>query len=124
MILVSYLYWHYTYGFRALFKEVSDLANAFYNFFSVLYLLRTLFYPWHRYIEPYKSGFYISELLWTLSQNLISRILGAVVRFAAVLIGIIITFFTIVMGLSFALIWIVLPVLIPVLFSLGIILIL
>ncbi|OHA00184.1 MAG: hypothetical protein A3G49_03890 [Candidatus Sungbacteria bacterium RIFCSPLOWO2_12_FULL_41_11] len=121
MIFVSYLYWHYTYGFRALLKEVSDLTDAFYNFFSVIYLLNTLFYPWHRYIEPYKSGFYVSELLWTLSQNLISRILGATVRLATVLMGIIITFLTIVIGFSFVLIWLILPVLIPIFFSLGII---
>ena len=97
------------------------MANAFYNFFSVLYLLNTLFYPWHRYIEPYKSGFYISELLWTISQNLISRVLGAIVRLAAVLTGIVITFLTIVIGLFFALIWLILPIFVPVLFSLGII---
>lgn len=121
MLFISYLYWHYTYGCRALLKEVSDLADAFYNFFSVIYLLNTLFYPWHRYIEPYKSGFYISELLWTLSQNLISRILGAIVRFATVLIGVIITFLTIVIGLSFALIWLILPIVVPIIFSFGII---
>ena len=123
MIFISYLYWHYTFGFRTLFREVSDLADAFYSYFSVIYLLNTLFYPWHRYIEPYKSGFYISELLWTLSQNLISRILGAVVRLAAIFAGIAVTFLTIVFGLLFALIWLVLPVLVPVIFSLGIIII-
>src|SRR3989338_5835674 len=116
MVFIYYIYWHYTYGLRALMFDVFDLTAALLNFFSVTHLLKTLFYPWHKIIDPYKKGFAVKEFVWTLVNNLISRILGAIVRLFTILIGLSLSLAAFLFGVIFIIFWISLPVSLPIAF--------
>ncbi|OHA06623.1 MAG: hypothetical protein A2934_00950 [Candidatus Sungbacteria bacterium RIFCSPLOWO2_01_FULL_47_10] len=124
MTFLSYISWHYTAGLRSLAEDAAGFIKASAGFFSVTYLLRTILYPWHSYSEPYKRGFYISELIWTLSQNLISRVLGAIVRLITIFLGIIFTVASTAASAVCVALWILMPAIIPALLIAGILILL
>jgi len=81
------------------------------NYFSVPLLLKTLFSHWRRYRWAYPKGFDIGKYLETFFSNLISRILGAILRFFLIIIGILVEIFIIFAGIIIFFGWLVLPIL-------------
>ena len=91
-MLSEYLSWHFV-------KVPKDILMAFrnfllfnFNYFSVFFLLKTLFAPWRKYKESYGRGFDFKRYFETFTFNLASRILGAIVRLIIILIGLIFGF--------------------------------
>ena len=82
------------------------------NYFSVTLLLKTFFSPWRRYNWIYPKGFNIVEFFNTLVSNIFSRILGAMMRTALIIVGIIFQLFVIIVGGIIFLGWILMPFLI------------
>ena len=122
MFFFEYIYWHYSSGAASVMKRGITFARGVLNYFSVLHLFRTLFYPWHRYIEPYHRGFYLSEFLTTLAGNIISRVLGAIMRLVMIIFGTVVSVIALIASLAVFVAWLFLPVLLPGSFVLGIIL--
>lgn len=81
------------------------------NYFSIPLLLKTFFSPWRRYKWSYGKGFDIKRYLEALFSNLISRILGAVMRSFLIFVGLLAEIFIIFAGIIIFLGWLVLPVL-------------
>ena len=105
-MLSEYLFWHFV-------KVPKDILMAFrnfllfnFNYFSVFFLLKTLFAPWRKYKESYGRGFDFKRYFETFTFNLASRILGAIVRLIIILIGLIIEAFIFVTGIMVLLAWI------------------
>lgn len=121
IFLYRYFLWHYSYGLRAAFFKAVNAVFVFLNFFSVLHLFGTLFSPWHRVIESYGRGFDAVRFFYAITGNAISRLLGALLRSFVIVIGIAITALTVIAGIFFIFLWILLPILIPLLFIGGII---
>ncbi|MBI3273641.1 MAG: hypothetical protein HYZ69_00700, partial [Candidatus Colwellbacteria bacterium] len=57
------------------------------EYFSLFFLLRTLFSPWRRQLVSYGRGFNLGRYFEALIGNLISRILGALVRASLFIAG-------------------------------------
>ena len=76
------------------------------HFFSVRVLARTLFAPWRR-IVSYKEeqGFSIAEFFERLSFNIISRIIGFLVRLMLIVWGLFAEAAMVLMGLTVLLVW-------------------
>lgn len=119
MVFLYYFYWHYTYGLKAAAFDVFELTFSLLDFFSVAHLIKTLFYPWHKIVEPYKRGFAVKEFVWSLANNLISRILGAIVRTMAILIGLSLSLSVLFFGILLLIFWISLPVSLPLALLVG-----
>ena len=81
------------------------------NYFSIPLLLKTFFSPWRRYIWYYPKGFDLGKYFEVFFSNLISRILGAVLRFFLIIIGILAEILIIFVGLMIFFGWLVLPIL-------------
>ena len=81
------------------------------NYFSIPLLLKTFFSPWRRYRWSYGKGFDIKRYLEALFSNLISRILGAILRSFLIFIGLLAEIFIIFGGTIIFLGWLVLPAL-------------
>jgi hypothetical protein len=79
------------------------------NLFSLPLLLKTLFSPWRRYRWQYPRGFDVGVFFETFISNLISRILGAVVRITLIIAGILFQIFVIFAGTIIFLGWITIP---------------
>jgi len=81
------------------------------NYFSIPLLLKTFFSPWRRYKWAYPRGFELGGYLEVFISNLISRILGAILRFFLIILGILAEIFIMFAGMVIFLGWLVLPIL-------------
>lgn len=92
MLFVSvahhYLLWHYT----AAFKEILHVSKNFMwfvvHFFSLPQLLRSYFSPWKRMTEDRGQTLSFEDLAGFVIINLISRIIGMILRTIIILSGI------------------------------------
>jgi len=79
------------------------------NYFSIPLLLKTLFSHWRRYAWSYGRGFDIVRYFNVFFSNLMSRILGALMRIILIFIGIIFEIFIFFLGLIILVGWFLLP---------------
>ena len=115
-IFAIYLYWHYGAGFKGLLRIWKNFLLFAFHFFSLLPLLQTLFSPWHRLTSSYGRGF--DPVVWirAFTENMISRILGAIVRSMVISMGLLAELFTLAVGTGVVLLWVTLPLAVPLLF--------
>lgn len=110
-IFFYYFYWHFLEAPRNILMAWKNFLKFGLNYFSIPLLLRTLFSPWHKYAWSYPRGFYPEKYLEVFVSNLISRILGAILRIFMIIVGILTEIFIILAGIIIFLVWIVLPLL-------------
>ena len=110
-IFFHYFYWHFLEAPRNILMAWKNFLIFGFNYFSIPLLLRTLFSPWHKYTWSYPRGFYPEKYLEVFVSNLISRILGAILRIFMIIVGILTEIFIIFAGIIILLAWIILPLL-------------
>jgi len=81
------------------------------NYFSISLLLKTLFSHWRKYQWSYGRGFDIKRYAEVFFSNLISRVIGAIIRFFLILIGVVAEIIIVLAGIIVFLGWLLLPVL-------------
>jgi len=81
------------------------------NYFSLPLLLKTFFSHWRKYYSPYGRTFEIWKNIESLVFNLMSRIIGALLRTVFIILGILTEILTILAGAIVLVSWILLPVL-------------
>lgn len=82
------------------------------NYFSINLLFKTFFSPWRHDVSVYPKGLDIGKYLEVLFSNLISRILGAIVRSVLIIMGIAAEICIIFVGIIVFLGWLILPIII------------
>jgi len=110
-IVIQYLIWHFYDVPRGLIKAWQNYLLFNLNYFSLLLLVKTFFAPWRRYVWSYGRGFDLKKYFEALVSNLISRIIGAIVRSFLILIGLVTEIFVFLAGLILVIGWLVLPLL-------------
>ncbi len=105
--------WFYEGGLHGLLELEKRYIAFLWRFFSIGEMAATLFYPWHRDVTP-KSwrGIHPIRALETLAENIISRFVGATVRFLVLTSGLIMVSLALLLSLSFLISWIAFPFLI------------
>src|SRR3989344_561525 len=81
------------------------------EYFSLFVLLKTLFSPWRRQTVSYGKGFNLGRYFEALIGNLISRILGAIIRSTLFIAGLCAELALVFLGPIVFVVWFVLPVL-------------
>ena len=109
-IFFQYLSWHFLEVPRNIFLGWKNFLKFGLNYFSLPLLIKTLFSPWRRYSWAYPRGFDIGKYFEVFISNLISRILGAIMRFFLIILGILAEVFIIFAGLIILFIWLALPI--------------
>ena len=117
--MAGYLDWHYREGLFVAWHSVIAGTIGIFDYFSVLELASTLFSPWHHIVDPYGRGFDPSRFFWTLGGNLISRLLGAIVRSVVIVMGLTGTLVAFVLGVFWLVFWLSAPILIALLMAWG-----
>jgi hypothetical protein len=84
MIPLQFLTWWYTQGWRQVVTNLAQRSRTVAAAFSIGSLLRTMFAPWRRIISY--PGTSLGDHFHSWLDNLVSRIIGFLVRFF-VLIG-------------------------------------
>lgn len=118
-ILVLYVKWHFLIAPLAILSGWRNILIFNLSYFSIPLLLKTLISPWRRSLVSYAKGFHIAKFFESLASNLISRIIGFVIRTFVISVGIAAELALVLVGPIVVAFWISLPVLIIFTFIYG-----
>lgn len=110
-ILIQYLIWYFFDVPREILKGWKNFLIFNLNYFSLPSLFKTFFSHWRQYKWSYGRGFDISRYFEAFFSNLISRVLGAIMRAVLIFIGVLCEILIFLFGLILFLGWLILPVL-------------
>ena len=106
-MLFEFFFWWYVKGWVEAWKTALSWVTKVQREFSALVLLQTLFSPWKQIITlPGKS---LDEKFKAMIDNLVSRVIGFVVRFLVLLVAGILMVFAGAAGLVLAVSWPFIP---------------
>lgn len=110
-----WIQWHF-------FEVVNNILDLWRNYlkfnleyFSIPVLIKTFFYPWHRYRMFYSKRFEPWQYFEAFTFNLMSRIIGVVLRLFFIFLGIFVEVLILFLVPAVFIVWIFLPLIIPVL---------
>lgn len=109
MLAVEFVRWWYGAGWMRLIHSIRDRIRRIALSFSVPLLLKTLFLPWRRIISY--GGNSIADKFKAALDNLVSRVVGAMVRLIVILTAGIAIVLTAVGGAIAVVLWPLVPVL-------------
>jgi hypothetical protein len=109
-ILVKYLFWYFFDIPKEILRGWRNFLMFNLNYFSVFLLLKTFFSHWRRYQWSYGRGFDISKYLEAFFSNLISRIIGAIMRSVLIIFGILTELLILIIGMIIFVGWFLTPV--------------
>jgi len=107
---MKFLIWHYTIGLRWYWKRVWFNLRRLFHFFSFGILISSLFSPWKRLtVVGEGNGFDIKRFFEDLSFNIISSLIGAIVRLVLIFACLIVVIFYLIISVPFFVIWLIIP---------------
>lgn len=117
--LFAYTLWHYTVALRQALTVWKNLIWYVAHVFSIGTLSRTLFSPWKRMQEEYGGGFDPEHFFEIVVANIMSRIVGVIIRLPIILTGIACTIFAVCCAALFYILWLLLPCIVLLLVVIG-----
>lgn len=111
-IIYQYLVWHFFNAPAEILKGWQNYLLFGLNYFSIQTLAKTFFSHWRRYSSSYGKGFSPSRYFEAFIFNMMSRIIGAILRAFFIIIGILTEVFIAFAGGIVFFVWIILPFLI------------
>jgi hypothetical protein len=119
-VVTNYTYWHYRKAFNELFHVWLNFLWFVIHFFSLPALTRSLFSPWKRMTEERQGGFSFETLAAYVIVNLLSRVVGFIMRGAVILAGLVVLLATTITGAIIMVCWFIAPIIIIAMFVSGI----
>jgi len=102
------LFWYFIYIPKTLNKIYIGTIKYVWNFFSIAFLFKSLMMPWKKDIIISVNPT-LQETISNLAENLISRIIGFLIRSTTIIIGLITITICDILFLAFYPIWFLLP---------------
>lgn len=118
-LIFKFLAWHFFEIPKKILIGFGNFLAFNLNYFSIGLLIKTLFSHWRRYKESYGRGFDPKKYFFVFMGNMISRVLGAIVRIIVIAIGLAFEALILVSGIVSFIVWIVLPLALVILFWSG-----
>ncbi|HSX44714.1 MAG TPA: hypothetical protein VLF39_01200 [Candidatus Saccharimonadales bacterium] len=106
-MLFELVTWWYGKGWLDTLNRIKRQIQGIWRMFSILILLKTLFDPWKRIISP--PGKSLDAMWRALVDNLISRLIGFVVRVLVIIAAFVVTTMAAIVGAVMAIGWVLLP---------------
>ncbi|MEI7891238.1 MAG: AAA family ATPase [bacterium] len=104
------IHWYYNEALHELLGIWKNFLFFFWEFFSIKEMLVTILAPWRRDVSvSHSRGFHPLKTLSVLFENIVSRLLGCVVRLCVVSFGFIVEAFVLTFGLLLSFFWLVAP---------------
>lgn len=117
-MISAIFYWWLVESPKKLLFIIKKTLVYLYHSFSIGYLAKTLFAPWKRDIGRAINPS-LQDIFRILVDNVISRLMGFIVRVITILSGLIIICGAAILGIIILVLWIFLPVIIIYLVYLG-----
>ena len=108
-ILVQYFQWQFFDTPKNILQAWQNCLRFNLNYWSVPLLLRTLFSHWRRYRYSYGRGLDFKRYFEAFTFNMISRVLGALMRSVLIVLGIITEILVFLAGTIIFLFWLTFP---------------
>lgn len=108
MFIVGFLGWWYGPGWRMRMQDIGARLARVFDFFSIDLLVRTWFSPF-RQIGTEQVARGLTEQLRALSDHLVSRTIGGIVRTFTIMAGVIALLVTLVICIVEICVWIFVP---------------
>ena len=89
MLIVSFLQWWYSIGWMDFALKLVDRLKNLADFFSLGLLVRTFFSPFRQISAYGDDNANLQQQIAQFFDKLLSRVIGAVVRFLVIIVGII-----------------------------------
>lgn len=117
--MITYFSWWYNQGVLGFWDGILVMTGKIYSYFSIHILLRTLFDPWKRDNYSIENGS-LEARSKVMLDNLVSRVIGFVIRLFTMLFGLSLTISFFVLMFLILIIWLTLPIVILALIVNGI----
>ena len=119
--ILGYLaYWYFVETPKEIVRGWGNILWFNLKYFSFFFLLKTLFSPWRRIQWTRGKGFSIGKWFEALTGNIISRLLGALIRSNLIIGGILIEFLLVLIGPIIFILWFLFPLFLVTFFYQGI----
>ena len=112
MLIVSFIQWWYGRGFREYLQGFVDHLRDAADFFSMRLLIRNLFAPFRQIAAQKDENLSLNMRFHAWVDLMISRFVGATIRFLLLIIGTIVLIIRVVIGVVLAVAWPLMPALI------------
>ena len=119
MLALAFVSWWYGQGWRLQVQNLERRLVRTSHMFSVPSLMRTLFSPWRRIVTMPGAG--LEAHMQAAADNMVSRLVGFMVRLMVLIAAGVMLFFLLVAGILELIIWPFVPLLVPALLVKGII---
>lgn len=117
-IIVGFFYWWFKVAPGQIYSVSMQMVIYFYKYFSIPILFKTLFDPWKK-DEIDTTNMALDDIIKVKFMNLISRLVGAVVRSMTIAIGLALVLSVLILAFCFLLGFILLPVIVVILIING-----
>jgi len=111
MFLVGLISWWYGRGWLGQWKRIAERFSATIEFFSIFQLLSTFFAPFRQISAISASDGSFGSAFRAFIDQLISRIIGSIVRFFTILFGIFVIVFQAIYEIVIMIAWWLVPLL-------------
>lgn len=118
-LILQYLEWHFIDTPKAILKGWKNFLVFNIRYFSIPLLLKTFFSYWRRFRGSYGRGFDLKVYFEAFSFNIISRVIGAVMRTALIGMGLMVEAIIFFAGLIVFIGWMLLPFASAMMFFVG-----
>jgi len=119
-LIPFYAKWHYTEGFKDLFRNWKNLIVFILHFFSLGLLVRTWLAPFGRLDEEYQKRFEAEAFFETLVANTLMRGVGFVLRTLVIVVGLLALLLVMALGPVALVLWALAPFIVLSLFIFGV----
>ncbi len=118
-IMHHYVFWHYSRAWLELFQVWRNLLWFVIQFFSIPQLMLSWLAPWKRMTEGRGEKWDLEDLASFIIINIISRIIGAIMRTIVICIGLVSLAVTLAGGIATIVFWALAPLVIIGLMGFG-----
>ncbi len=112
MLILSFFTWWYGRGFKEFLLSLGNKLKDVADFFSIRLLIRHLFAPFKQISAQKKANLSLEARISAWFDLLVSRFVGAMVRFALLVAGTIVLTVRAVVGLILSILWPLMPLLV------------
>jgi len=111
MLVISFVQWWYGRGFKEYLAWFVDRLKDIADFFSMRLLVRNLFAPFRQIATEKRDNLPLSERLHAWADLMVSRMVGAIIRFVLLIVGTVSLLVRVVIGLVVMILWPLTPLL-------------
>ena len=112
MLVISFVQWWYGRGYAEYLARFVDRLRDLADFFSIRLLIRHFFAPFRQIATEKRQNIPLNERLHDFADLMISRMVGATIRFFLLIVGTVILIVRALVGLVIMVAWPLMPVII------------